>query len=165
QWSDYANSDPIDDIMTALDSVIMRPNLFVMGNAVASKLRRHPDIVKAYNGTAGDAGIVPLEFIQDLFEIEVKVGQGWLNTAKPGQPVNMQRVWGKHAALVYRDKNADTQRGTTFGFTAQWGGRVAGSEYDKNIGMRGGQMVRVGESVKELLTANDLGYLITDAVA
>lgn len=165
QWSDYANSDPIDDIMTALDSVIMRPNLFVMGNAVASKLRRHPDIVKAYNGTAGDAGIVPLEFVQDLFEIEVKVGQGWLNTAKPGQPVSMARVWGKHAALVYRDKNADTQRGTTFGFTAQWGGRVAGSEFDKNIGMRGGQVVRVGESVKELITANDLGYLITDAVA
>ena len=168
QWSAFAqaDSDPIEDIMTGLDACVMRPNILVMGNAVSSKLRRHPVIVKSYNGTSGDAGIVPLQFIADLFELDqVLVGQGWVNTAAKGQATALARVWGKHAALIYRDRTADTQRGVTFGLTAQWGTRIAGSEYDGKIGMRGGQRVRVGESVKELITANDLGYFIENAVA
>lgn len=166
QWSDFANSDPVDDIVTGLDSCIMRPNVAVMGNAVASTLRRHPAILKAFNGNAGDSGIVPLQYLADLFDLEeVLVGQGWVNTAKKGQPVTLSRVWGKSVALIHRNKLATTQRGATFGITAQYGLRIAGSQYDGNIGMLGGQRVRVGESVKELLMANDLGYLIADVIA
>ncbi|MDO8932578.1 MAG: major capsid protein [Rhodocyclaceae bacterium] len=167
QWSAaHADSDPIADIMTGLDACIMRPNVMVMGNAVSSKLRRHPAILKAYNGTSGDAGIVPLQFLSELFELEqILVGQGWINTAKKGKAPVMERVWGKSAALIYRNRSADARGGTTFGFTAQWGTRIGGSEYSSKIGMRGGQIVRAGESVKELITANDLGYLIANAVA
>lgn len=166
QWNDFTDSDPINDIMTGLDTCIMRPNVMVLGNKVSSTLRRNPKIVKAFNGTAGDSGIVPLQFLADLFELDqVLVGQGWLNTAKKGQAVNMTRMWGNSCALIYQNKLADTQRGATFGFTAQFGNRIAGAEYDGSIGMRGGQRVRVGESVLELLMANDLGYLIDAAVA
>lgn len=167
QWSAaHADSNPIDDITRGLDACIMRPNVMVIGRAAFTKLAMHPLIVKAYHGTDGEAGIVPRSFLATLFELEeVLVGEGFINTAKKGQAPTIVRVWGKHAALLHRNKNADTQRGTTFGFTAQWGARVAGSEYDRNIGMRGGQIVRVGESVRELIMANDLGYLIEDAVA
>lgn len=167
QWSStHADSQPIEDIMTALDTCVMRPNLMVLGNAVSSRLRRHATIVKAYNGTTGDTGMVPLAFLRDLFELEeILVGQGWVNTAAKGQAVTLSRVWGKHCALIYRDKRASNMHGTTFGFTAQWGTRVAGAEYDGDIGMRGGQKVRSGESVKEVVTASDLGYYIEDAVA
>lgn len=168
-WSDYVDghSDPINDIVTGLDSCIYRPNVMVLGQAVSSKLRRHPVILKSFNGTTGDTGMVPLQYLADLFELEeVLVGQGWVNTAKKGQNASLARVWGKSCALIYRDKLANPQRSTpTFGFTAQFGPRVAGSQYDGDIGMRGGQKVRVGESVKELLMANDLGYLITDCIA
>lgn len=164
QWDDPA-SDPIEDITRGLDTVIMRPNILVLGNAVATALRRNVAIVKSYNGSLGDAGIVPLEFIRELFELDaVLVGQGWVNAAKPGQPVTLSRVWGNHASLIYRDSLAGTTDRTTFGMTAQWGDRVAGSLPDPNIGMRGGQVVRVGESVRELVTASDLGYLIQDAI-
>lgn len=167
-WSDFTagHSDPVGNIMTGLDACIMRPNVMVMGNSVSSILRRHPAIVKAYNGTAGDSGIVPLQFLADLFEVEqVLVGQGWVNTAKKGRPPVLERVWGKSMALIYRNRQADTNRGTTYGLTAQWGTRIGGSEYSAKIGMRGGQIVRAGESVKELITANDLGYLISGAIA
>ena len=104
--------------------------------------------------------------IAELFELEeVLVGQGWLNTAKPGQAVTLQRVWAKHAALLVRDRLATARSGGTFGMTAQWGSRIAGQEADSKIGMRGGQRVRAGESVKELITASDFGYFIKDAVA
>jgi hypothetical protein len=53
----------------------------------------------------------------------------------------------------------------TFGVTAQFGTRVAGSWDDKNIGLTGGKMVRAGESVKEVITAADLGYFVQNAVA
>jgi|CXWL01.1.fsa_nt_gi hypothetical protein len=166
-WSTkHADSDPITDILTGLDACIMRPNVAVFGQSASIALRTHPLIVKAYNGSDGSSGVVPLAFIRELFELEeVLVGQGWINTAKKGAAPVMVRVWGGHAALIHRNKNADTQRGVTYGYTAQFGTRIAGSEYDGKIGMRGGQRVRVGESVKELLMANDLGYFIQDCAA
>lgn len=166
RWDvNHADSNPIIDVTTGLDACIMRPNIMTIGRAAFTKLSMHPKIVQAYNQNAGDGGIVPRSYIATLFELdEVLVGEGWINIAKKGQAPNMVRVWGKHCALLYRDKLANTKRGTTFGFTAQWGTRIGGAEYDKNIGMRGGQMVRVGESVKELITANDLGYFIENCV-
>lgn len=167
QWNlTHDDANPLEDITTGLDAMVMRANIMVMGQAVSTKLRMNKYIVKAYNGTLGDSGMVPLAFLKDLFELEdIYVGQGFVNTARKGQAANLVRVWGKHCALLHRNKNADTRGGTTFGFTAQWGTRIAGSQTDPNIGMRGGQRVRVGESVKELMIANDLGYLIEDAVA
>lgn len=162
-WSTkHADSDPITDILAGLDVPMMRPNVMVLGQSASIALRTHPDLLKAFNGSsAGDTGVVPLSFIKELFELEeVVVGQGWVASSKKGQAVTRVRVWGGDCTLIYRNKQADTQRGVTFGITAQWGARVAGSEYDGKIGMRGGQRVRVGESVKELLMADDLGYLI-----
>ncbi|CDF82143.1 hypothetical protein PKB_0775 [Pseudomonas knackmussii B13] len=165
QWSD-ASSSPLPVITDALDSLVMRPNIGVFGRRTATFLRRHPKIVKAYNGTLGDDGMVPLAFLQDLLELEqILVGEARINTAKPGQNPVLARAWGPHASFIYRDRLADSRNGTTFGFTAQWGGRISGSIPDPNIGMRGGQRVRVGESVKELISAGDLGYFFENAVA
>ena len=164
QFSD-AGSDPIKTIMDALDACVMRPNIMVMGRAVFSVLSRHAKIVEAALGTGADAGIVRRQAIADLFELEdVLVGESWLNTAKRGQSASLARVWGKHVGLIYRDRLAGPQGGTTFGFTAEWGNRVSGQR-PEDVGLRGGVRVRVGESVKELLTANDLGYFIQNAIA
>jgi hypothetical protein len=166
QWSDYANSDPLPVIMDALDSMIMRPNIGWMGRRVATKLRMHPKVCKAVFGNNTDAGIVPLRALADQLELdEIYVGSAWVNTAAPGQPAVMSRVWGNDAGFMYRNMRASTRGGVTFGFTAQYGDRVAGTIEDSDIGLRGGQRVRMGESVKELLTANDLGYLFKNAVA
>lgn len=166
QWSDFTNSDPIDDIQAGLDTPLMRPNVMVLGRPTASVLMRHPNILKAFNGTSGDSGIAPVRFLAELFGLEeVLIGESWINTAKPGQTASFSRVWGKHCALLHRNRIANTRRGVTFGLTAEWGSRVAGSVEDRNIGLRGGQRVRTGESVKELITASDVGYFVEDAVA
>lgn len=166
QWSDFTNSDPVQAHLAALDACIMRPNIAVYGRATWTKLATHPKVCKAVFGNNTDAGIVSRKAFADLFELDdVLVGEGFVNTAKKGQPVTLSRVWGKHASLVYRDQLATADRGTTFGFTAQFGDRIAGSQPDGDIGMRGGERVRAGESVKELITANDLGYFFQNAVA
>ncbi len=165
QWNDFANSDPIADIMTALDTPVLRPNVMVIGRPAFSVLVRHPKIVKAVLGNAGDSGIARSRDIAELFELDdVLVGEGWINTAKKGQTASLARVWGKHCALIYRDVQAARRGGVTFGFTAQFGQRIAGATPDKNIGLRGGQRVRVGESVKEVICAPDAAYFIQDAV-
>lgn len=166
QWSDYANSDPQADIKEGIDNMVMRPNIGVIGRAAWSKISQHPKLCKAVFGNSTDAGVISRRAFADLFELEdLFIGEGWVNTAKKGQPVSLQRVWGKKAAFLHRNMNANTQYGVTFGFTAQFGPRVGGEIVDPDIGLYGGVRVRVGESVKELVTANDLGYLFSDVVA
>lgn len=167
QWSDFTNADPTGAVLNALDAMIMRANVAVMGRAVWTKVSQHPKVIKAVYGYANDAGVATREQVARLWELdEILVGEGLVNNARKGQPASMSRVWGKHCALIHRDGMADTRGGrTTFGFTAQWGEKIAGAILDKDIGLRGGERIRVGESVAELITANDLGYFLQDAVA
>jgi hypothetical protein len=168
QWNNTSTATPIQDITSARDSMIIRPNKAVMGRAVFTALATHPQIVKAYNGTSGDTGIVPQEFIANLFEFdEIIVGDGWVNSAKKGQTPTLVRVWGKSFLMFYQSPVIASPTGIiTFGYTAEWGQRLAGViEQDPDIGLRGGTRVRVGESVKEVVAASNVGYLISAAVA
>lgn len=165
QWSDFTNSDPQGNIQAALDSMVMRPNVAVFGRPTWSVLSRHPKLCAAIYKNGTNAGVISREMFAELFELEeVLVGDAWFNTAAKGQAANVTRLWGKHAAFLHRNMNADTQFGVSFGFTAQFGDRFAGTIEDADIGMKGGKRVRSGESVKELVTANDLGYLFRNAV-
>jgi hypothetical protein len=165
QWSD-ASSDPLKALLSALDTPMMRPNVLVLGQAAWTILRQHPALVSAALANSGTKGTVTREQLASLLEVEeVVIGQGYFNTAKPGQPAQMTRVWGKHAALIYRNKLANSQRGATFGFTAQWGNRVAAEWAEPKWGLRGAVRVRAGESVRELVIAPDLGMLFQNVVA
>jgi hypothetical protein len=167
QWDQFTTSTPIQDITDARDSLIIRPNVMVMGRRVFTRLASHPTIVKAYNGTTGDTGIVPQQFLANLFEFdEIIVGEGWINTAKKGQSVSLQRVWGTDAIMYYRTPVVSSPTGIiTFGYTAEWGQRLAGViENDPDIGLRGGTRVRVGESLKEIIAASNVAYLFQNAV-
>ncbi len=166
QWSDQVNSDPVAAIGDALDIPVMRPNIGVLGQVTWTKLRRHPKLVQAIKGTAQGAGMVSREEFAEFFELQaLYVGAGFANTAKKGQTVSLSRVWGKHAAFIYRDRAAGPQAGVTFGFTGAWGGKIAGNIDEPKIGLTGSQRVRVGERVKEIVCATDISYYFQNAVA
>ena len=165
QWSDPA-SDPIRAMLLARDGMIMRPTTLVVGQDVATQLQLNPNVVSMYVKNTGTKGVVPLDFIRDIMGLrDVLVGQSWYNSAKPGQTPTLARLWGKFAALLCLSPLANNEFGTTFGYTAQWGSRIAGEIQEPNMGMRGGVNVRVGESVGEIITAPDLGFLWSAAVA
>ena len=165
QWSD-PTSDPVAGIGDALDIPVMRPNIAVFGQQTWTKLRRNPKIVNAIKGGTTTAGMVSREEFAELFELQqVLVGAGFANTAKRGQAVALQRVWGKHAAFIYRDRAAGPQAGVTFGFTAAWGNKIAGTLDEPRIGLTGSQRVRSGERVKEVVCAKDVGFLFQNAVS
>jgi hypothetical protein len=167
QLSDYANSEPIEVLKTAIDgTLVFRANTLVMGQPVWSKLRSHPHLVNAVRGNLTDKGMITRQQLAELLEIrEVLVGESFVNTAKKGQVAALARVWGKHIAALYIDPAATTQRGVTFGMTAQCGNRIAGSMPDPKIGLEGGETVRVGEKVKELVIAKDVGFFVQNAVS
>jgi hypothetical protein len=166
QWSDYTNSDPVTAIMNALDVPVMRPNIAVFGQATWTRLRMHPRVIAAVFGSNQSGQMVSRQQVADLFEIQaVYVGAGFVNAAKRGQTASLARVWGKHAAFLYRERAAGPQAGVTYGFTAQAGGLFAGNITDEQRGMSGGQLVRVGHRQKEIVAANDLSYYFANAVA
>ena len=165
QWS-HESADPVAAIGDALDSPIIRPNIAVFGQQTWTKLRRNVKIVQAIKGTAQGAGMVSRQEFAEFFELqEVLVGAGFVNQSKKGQAASMARVWGKHAAFLYRDRAAGPQAGVTYGFTAAWGNKIAGSIDEPKIGLTGSQRVRSGERVKEVICARDLGYFFKNAVA
>jgi hypothetical protein len=171
QWSDTVNSNPVSALMNALDVPVVRPNTLVLGQQTWTALRQHPKVTAAAFPSGGNAlgggTILQREALASLLEIdEVLVGPAWYNTAKPGQTPALARLWGKHAALLYLAEGVETVNDVTFGFTAQWGDRIAGTiERDPSVGLRGGTRVRVGESVKEEISANDAAYFFQNATA
>ena len=77
----------------------------------------------------------------------------------------MARVWGRHAAALFVSPDLADADQPTFGFTAEFGTRIAGTMDEPKMGLRGSVRIRVGESVKEVLAANDAGYYFENAVA
>lgn len=164
KWS-ASTGDPIEQLTAAMEIPMMRPNVLQLSSAGALALRRNEKIVKAYHGNTGTDGLVPLEFIRQLFELEqIIVGRARYNAAKPGQTLSLTRLWPDNALLFYRNASAMPSMGLTFGLTAQFGSRVSQSKRDDDVGLRGATIQRVGESVKELIIANDTAYLISGVI-
>lgn len=165
QWSD-PTCDAVASIGDALDIPVMRPNIAVFGQQTWTKLRRNVKLVQAIKGTAQGSGQVSRQEFADFFELQaVYVGAGFVNTAKKGQNAAMTRVWGKHAAFIYRDRSAGPQAGVTYGFTGQFGSKIAGNIDEPKLGLTGAVRVRSGEQVKECVAAPDLSYFFQNAVS
>lgn len=165
QWSDFASSHPLDALLTALDVPLVRPNTIVLGQRTWTRLRQHPRLIQAANASAQTGGAVTRQQLADLLELpNVLVGSGFVNTARRGQPPAFQRVWGNHCALLYVSEDAAATDQPTFGFTAQFGTRIAGEIEEPRSGLRGGTRLRVGESVREVVSAPAAGYFFQNAV-
>jgi len=166
QWSDYANSNPQDDLLKALDVPLVRPNSITMGQSVWTILRQHPRLVRAINNTDQSNGIITRQQLADLLEVQnIWIGNGRLNTAKKGQAPTFARVWGKNVALTYTSPLAAQTFQPTWGWTAQFGTKFAGEFMDPKKGLKGSRTIRVGEQVKEIVAAPDAGYLFSNAIA
>lgn len=170
KFSDFESSDPFDVIDGAMDSTLVyRPNTHVMGHSVWSKLKKHPRLIKAVKGGLTEDGAITRQQYCDLFEIPLAsllIGEARLNTARKGQNPSLSRVWGNHIELLYLDTSKSTTKDgkISFGFTAELGTKVSGSIEDNDIGLDGGERVRVGEKVREFICAKDVGFQLRDVL-
>lgn len=164
QWNDPA-SNPIKAVEAGKDAVMHTPTHLLLGSDTYRILRSHPAIVNAVRKMYAIDGIVKLADLSELFELQVVIGKARYNTAKPGQTPAFAKLWGKHASILSLGPGAGPRGRIVFGFTAQWGTRIALTRFDSAIGLRGANVLKVGETVKELVIAPTLGYLFTNAVA
>jgi hypothetical protein len=169
QWS-HASSDPLKAILVAMDTMVMRPNILVIGQEVFTQLILHPKIIAAMHANEGQYGKASVGFLATLLGLDrVLVGGSWYNTAAPGQTVSLSRAWGKHAALLHYNPNAVANYATTWGACFVWPYQgqdlFSGTIDDPDMGSRGGTRVRVGMNYICKLIATDFGYLFVNAVA
>lgn len=171
QFSDYVNSDPIGVFKAAFNATLVyRPNTMTMSRDTWSVISSHPKLVNAVKGNVTGQGIIsPDEFVR-LFSGEglkkLNIGEGYVNTARFGQPEVISRVWGKSIELTYLDPAGRPEQGSlTWGFSGVYGGRIGGSWDDRNVGLQGGKIVRIGERITEIVVAPDVGFIIQNAIA
>lgn len=166
RWSDVTSS-PIAAMRDQFKNCLIRPNTLALGQEVWETLARHPRLVKAARGNDSGEGVITREELARMLEInEVVVGEAWVNTAKPGEAVSISRCWGKHALGFYKDSTVNfAVPGVTFGLTAEYGTRVAGTNEKQLMGLRGGVEVYTGESLTELVISSDCAFFWENAVA
>lgn len=161
---DHADNEILNLLLTMIDECWMRPNQIVFGNNVWRVIRQDPKIVKAIHGNSGDSGAISQMQMAELLEIpRILIGSARVNISRPGEAVSITRTWGDVVAAQFIDREADNNGGITFGFTAEHGEKVAGTS-DVDMGLRGGRLVRSGESVKECIVANRAGFLLEDVL-
>lgn len=170
KFSDFANSDPFGVLNAGMTKpLVYRANTVAMGQEVWETIKRHPKLIKAAKGGLAEDGAITRAQFADLMEIEhnrLLVGVSMVNAANKGQPVNLVKVWGNSIQMLYIDeaKSSPEDNNLTWGFTAEYETRIAGSIPAPNVGIKGGMRVRVGEMVDEVVCAKSLGYIIQNVI-
>lgn len=101
QFSDYANSDPLDKFKTARlavrDGCGLPPNFAVMDWKTANTLAYHPGILEALGFTMNRAGQLSDQELAKALGVErLYIAKAMYNSAKEGQTDVLAAVWGKH---------------------------------------------------------------------
>jgi hypothetical protein len=173
QWSDTVNSHPIAAILTQADSLPTRPNTFIAGRDVISKLRTHPEILSAIQYTQR-GGLAPLTALMDLFEVDqILVGDAFKDTAAEGQTATKSRIWGKNAILAYVDQSnpSPLMDQPTLGYIPTVSGpasppyRVYRSLDPLRGTGEGHTVIKVETDYGILISAPSMGFLWLNAVA
>lgn len=163
KWTE-SDSDPIEQISTAQESALFGglDQLAIGGDALLA-LRMNASMIKAFNGTLGDKGLVPISFIKEFFGLRaIHVSRGVVNIASINESDNFQRIWTKSALLYRNTPNPMPKGDITFGCTARFGGRETRTWMDHKRGLSGAHMVKTGERVKEKIISTECAHLFTN---
>lgn len=171
QWSG-AGSNPIKDVTTAIKTIYagtgMRPNRMVIGWDVwmdgimnnDEVLSRLPD-----NMTKGMADINPMLVGQKLFNLDMRVNTGIIDTAAEGQTASLSTsgtgTFGKNVLVFYANPTPRV-KSKTLGMTIHKDDWFTVRKRD--VGDKS-HRVTVSQMTSEKTVAAALGYLITAAVA
>lgn len=166
-WSDFANSDPANDVQTGIDAVIqqigLKPNLLVLGHEVFSKLKLHPDGLDRIKHT--QSGFMSAELIAQWLDVDrVVVGSSVVNTAAEGATASMGFVWGKHALLVYVTPSAAIDR-PNGAYAFQVGGAQGVRTRTWFEDSRNQDVVEASIMIDYKVTAAEAGYFFNSVVA
>jgi hypothetical protein len=164
KWSDYANSDPIGNVQTAVDTIqkaaLVHANTLLLSYPVFAKLRNHPAIIERIKYS--ERGIVTPEIMAAVFDIgRVIIAAAEQNTAKEGQTETLDYVWGKTAAVLFITATPGI-RMVTYGYTFRIGPRQVERWDDRAVKA---QFIRVTDWYEQMIVATACKYFFATAVA
>jgi len=168
QWSDLANSDPIDDVETAKLKLLeagLEPTHIFIPPQVLQQLKQHPDIIDRFKYTK--PGSITLADLGAVFEIPNVVRAAAVKKNAAG---TTSWVWGKNV-IVANVNPVASMADSSFGKTFIWTGApntVGG--FSTEIGRIDPPSAKSDELAvhayyQQKITSNISGYLIKNAVA
>jgi hypothetical protein len=171
RWSTFATSDPVADIETAKETILINtgimPNVLVIGYQVFKILKQHPQIIDRIKYTTSEN--VTVQLLARMFEVDrVEVAMATNNTAQEGATASYSFTHGKHALLLYSNPSPGLLAPSA-GYTFQWTGISGG--LGANVGIRRFRMeLLAAERIEGQVAydnkkvAADLGYFLSGAV-
>lgn len=168
-WDDFANSDPIADIMTATgvisEATGYMPNTLVVGAIVDRALMSHPDVLDRIKYTQTATGATIRSALAGVLGIEnYYVAAAVYNTANEAATASISPVIDDDALLLYVNPAAgafDISAGKTF---AWGGGGGEGTIYRYRDYSRHADVIQIKEQWDQKLVAANLGYFFSDIV-
>lgn len=160
-----ANADIFGLVSDMLEKALVRPTMLGMNTKVWGKLRTHASIINALFPNGNGSGVASREQIAELFEVDkILVGQAMVSSNKnPKAPITSQ-CWGNHLFGLHQEELSTLTEGITWGMTAQVGERIAESNEDKSMGLKGGLIVKAGFYQDEIVVGKGAGFLLKDII-
>ena len=164
RW-DAADSTPTAHVMKAIEtiraSIGMRPNTVVMGGAVYSVIRTHPEVRQQIRYKAGGKQIASKEDLAALWDVEsVVVG----DAISVDEDDAASDVWGKYVIVAYTAVGALSRAEPTFGYGYTLNGTplVEQPYWDAKTNS---WLYGVCEEWSNEIVGKDAGYLIATAIS
>lgn len=172
QWSDYTNSDPINDIEAGKSGILsttgQEANTLVLGYETFRQLKNHPDLVDRIKYTSSQT--ITTDMLAAMFDIpRVLVAKAVKATNNEGATGAYGFAYGKGALLTHVAQNPGVltpSAGYTFSWTGVSGGLGA------NIGTSSFRMEHLKSTRVEAemafdnkVVGSDLGYFWNTIVA
>lgn len=159
-WTD-PDADPVGEVRAALSAMMLRGNVAVFGRELWELFAAHPKVVKSCNRNDGGEGFARARDVAELLELDkLLVGDAILNIKRPGQNPEFKKAWGKKLSLLRLDPLGGPEGFPSYGWTAEFQKRTVTVIAKPERGIRGSQLVTVGETVDEVISCPHLGALI-----
>lgn len=171
-WSDYANSDPIQDVEDGKAHILgitgFLPNTLVLGYDVFRQLKHHPDIVDRVKYTSAEN--ITEAILARLFELDnIYVAKAIKATNVEGATGAYSFTHGKHAWLGYVNPSPGLLAPSA-GYIFAWDGVSGGMGLEMGISRFRMENLKADRIEGELafddkVVATDLGAFYSGAVA
>jgi hypothetical protein len=172
QWSDYTNSDPIEDIEAGKAQILsttgLEANTLVLGYDVFRRLKNHPDLVDRIKYTSSQT--ITEDMLARMFDIErVLVSKSVKATNAEGATAAYSFTTGKTALLAHVAPNPGILTPSA-GYTFSWTGVSQGMGLTIGTSSFRLESLRATRVEAELafdnkVVASDLGYFWNTIVA
>jgi len=172
KWSDYAGSDPTEDVEAGKETILkntgLPANVLLLGYQTYRRLKQHPDIKEQFKYTSSDS--ITAAMLAVYFDIErVLVSQSVYASNVEGETAVMDFTAGKNALLCHVASNPGLLTPSA-GYIFSWQGISESLGFDigvssQYLGTRKCWRYEAETAWDNKLVATDLGYFFSAAVA